>query len=298
MAKVDSIERSQLKWGYIFIAPCIFGLVVFNFGPMLFSLVMSFMEWDMITAPKFFGAGNYAAMFKEPLFSKSLSVTLYYALLSVPLINISTFLIANLLNTGIKGISVFRTIFYIPSIVPAVAASALWMYIFDPMFGLLNSILTGIGLPPQAFIYSEGGVVPGLALMSAWAAGNTVVIYLAGLQGLSKELYEAADLDGASVPQRFFRITVPLMSPIIFFNVIMAIITSMQTFTQAYIMTNGGPNNASLFYSLLLYRTAFHFQRMGYASALSWVLFIIIAVFTLLMFRSSNRWVFYENKKD
>lgn len=298
MKKADSIERSQLKWGYIFIAPCIIGLFAFNFGPMLFSLVMSFMEWDMITPPKFIAGGNYLTMIKEPLFATSLRVTLYYSFLTVVLINIVTFIIANLLNTGIKGISVFRTIFYIPSIVPAVAASALWMYIFDPMFGLLNSILTGIGLPPQTFIYSEKGVIPGLSLMAVWGAGNTVIIYLAGLQGLSSELFEAADLDGASGAQKLFRITIPLMTPIIFFNVIMTIIASMQTFTQAYIMTNGGPNNASLFYSLLLYRTAFLFQRMGYASALSWVLFIIIALFTLLMFRTSNRWVFYENKND
>jgi len=298
MAKVNSIERSQLKWGYIFIAPCIIGLLVFNFGPMVFSFIISFMQWDMITPPKFIGIGNYITMTKEPLFTTSLRVTLYYTLLTVPIINISTFLIANLLNTGVKGISVFRTIFYIPSIVPAVAASALWMYIFDPMFGLLNSIITRMGFPPQTFIYSEKGVVPGLALMAAWGAGNTVVIYLAGLQGLSYELFEAADLDGASGIQKFFRITIPLMSPIIFFNVMMGIIGSMQTFTQAYIMTNGGPNNASLFYSLLLYRAAFHFQRMGYASAMSWVLFIIIAAFTLLMFRTSDRWVFYENKKE
>jgi multiple sugar transport system permease protein len=177
-----------------------------------------------------------------------------------------------------------------------VASSAIWMYIFDPMFGLLNSIIRAFGLPPQEFIYSRQGVIPGLSIMAVWAAGNTVVIYLAGLQGLSKQLYEAADLDGANVFQKFFRITLPLMTPIIFFNMIMAIIGAMQTFTQAYIMTSGGPNNASLFYSLLLYRTAFQLQRMGYASAMSWILFLIIGALTLITFRSSDKWVFYESK--
>jgi multiple sugar transport system permease protein len=296
--KSGTIEKSQLKWGYFFIWPCIFGLLVFNFGPMIFSLFMGFTQWDIIRPPEFTGLANYAAILSDPLVGQSFRVTLYYTVLSVPLITVTTFLIALLLNTGVRGISVFRTIFYIPSIVPLVASSAIWMYIFDPMFGLLNSIIRAMGLPPQSFIYSREGVIPGLAVMAVWGAGNTVVIYLAGLQGISKQLYEAADLDGANAFQRFFRITVPLMTPIIFFNMLMAMIGAMQTFTQAFIMTNGGPNNASLFYSLLLYRTAFKFQRMGYASAMSWILFVVIAVLTLMVFRSSNKWVFYENKGD
>jgi multiple sugar transport system permease protein len=296
--RAGTIERSQLKWGYFFISPCIFGLLVFNFGPMLFSLFMGFTQWDIVRPAEFTGIQNYTAILKDPLVGLSLRVTVYYTLLSVPLITIISFLVAVLLNTGIKGISVFRTIFYIPSIVPVVASSAIWMYIFDPMFGLLNSIIRAAGLPPQSFIYSREGVIPGLAIMAVWGAGNTVVIYLAGLQGISRQLYEAADLDGAGAFQRFFHITVPLMTPIIFFNMIMAMIGAMQTFTQAYIMTGGGPNNASLFYSLLLYRTAFSLQRMGYASAMSWILFIIIALLTFVVFRSSDRWVFYESKAN
>ena len=296
--KKTSIESTQFKWGYIFIAPCIIGLLAFNFGPMLFSLIMSFTEWDVITSPHFIGLENYIQVWKEPIVGHSLGVTLYYTILSVPLITIITFLLATLLNTGVKGIFIFRTIFYIPSIVPAVAAAAIWMFIFDPMFGLLNSILRAFSLPPQNFIYSEEGVIPGLALMAVWAAGNTVVIYLAGLQGISRELYEAADLDGANSFQCFFHITVPLMTPIIFFNTIMSIINAMQTFTQVYIITNGqgGPNNASLVYTMLLYRTAFKFQHMGYASAMSWILFLVIAALTIVVFRSSDKWVFYENK--
>jgi multiple sugar transport system permease protein len=294
--KAGNIKRSQLKWGYLFISPCIFGLLAFNFGPIFFSLFMGFTRWDIVRPAEFIGIQNYTEILHDPLVGLSLRVTIYYTLLSVPLITIVSFLAAVLLNTGVRGISIFRTIFYIPSIVPVVASSAIWMYIFDPMFGLLNSIIRALGLPPQSFIYSREGVIPGLALMAVWGAGNTVVIYLAGLQGISRQLYEAADLDGANAVQRFFHITVPLMTPIIFFNMIMAMIGAMQTFTHAYIMTSGGPNNASLFYSLLLYRTAFSFQRMGYASAMSWILFIIIALLTFVVFRSSDRWVFYENK--
>jgi multiple sugar transport system permease protein len=292
------VKHSQIAWGYVFISPCIVGLLVFNFGPMIFSLFMGFTKWDMITPPKIVGMKNYIDIAKDPLVGISLRVTFYYALLSVPLITVTTFIIASLLNTGVKGISVFRTIFYIPSIVPAVASSALWTFIYDPMFGLINSILHSFGVGRINLLYSRTGVIPALSLMAVWGAGNTVVIYLAGLQGISRQLYEAADLDGASPIQKLFRITVPLMTPIIFFNVIMGIIGSMQTFTQAYIMTSGGPDNASLFYTLLIYRTAFNYQNMGYASAMSWLLFIIIATLTIITFKSSNRWVFYENKND
>jgi multiple sugar transport system permease protein len=294
----NSIERLQHKWGYIFIGPCIIGLLVFNFGPMLYSFVISFTQWDMVTPAKFVGFGNYVELFRDPLTWQSVKATLYYTALTVPLITVTTFLVAVLLNTSVAGISVFRTIFYIPSIVPIVATSAIWMYIFNPMFGLMNSIIRMVGLPPQNFIYSPQGAVPWLSVMAVWGAGNTVVIYLAGLQGISRTLYEAADIDGANAIHKFFHISVPMMTPIIFYNMLMAIISAMQTFTQVFIMTQGGPDNASLFYSLLLYRLAFHYSRMGYASAMSWVLFIIIAILTAIVFRTSRKWVFYENKTN
>ena len=182
-----------------------------------------------------------------------------------------------LLNTRVPGMSAFRTIFYIPSIVPAVASSALWMFIYNPMFGLLNTILKAVGLPGSNFIYDKQGVIPCLAVMAVWASGNTVIIYLAGLQGIDRQLYESASIDGANAVHKFFHITVPLMTPIIFYNVVMGIISSMQTFTQAYIMTDGGPDNGSLFYTLLLYRTAFRNSRMGYASAMSWLFFVFLS---------------------
>lgn len=288
-------EKSQLKWGYFFIAPAIIGLICFSFGPMLFSLGISFTKWDVITAKEFIGLDNYKALFHDPLFFNSLKVTLYYTLLSVPLITCVPLLIAMLLNTKVKGISIFRAIFYVPSIVPIVASAAVWMYIYNPMYGLLNSILKALGLHTHNFIFSETGAVPSLAVMALWAAGNTVVIYLAGLQGVSRQLYEAAEIDGAGAVARFFHITVPMMTPIIFYNFVMAIINSMQIFTQAYIMTDGGPANATFFYSLMVYRTAFKQSRMGYSAAMSWIFFIIIAILTLLVFKSQKKWVVYEN---
>lgn len=233
-------EKTQLKWGYFFIAPAIIGLVCFNFGPMLFSMWLSFTKWDVITPQEFIGIKNYVNLFKDPLVIKSLKVTAYYTLLSVPLVTCIPLLIAMLLNTKVKGLSVFRTIFYIPSIVPVVASSAIWMYIYNPMYGLLNSIIKSFGGHTHNFIFSPKEVIPSLAVMAVWAAGNTVVIYLAGLQGVSKQLYEAAEIDGAGGFAKFRKITIPMMTPIIFYNFVMAIIGSMQTFTQSYIMTDGG----------------------------------------------------------
>ncbi len=293
--KMTAKEKTQLKWGYFFIGPSIIGLFCFNFGPMLFSLAISFTEWDVITPKVFVGLKNYRELFRDPLVLQSLKVTFLYTFLTVPLVTCIPLLIAVLLNTRVKGMSVFRTIFYIPSIVPVVASAAIWMYIYNPMYGLLNSVIRLCGGSTHNFIFDPKEVIPSLAVMAVWAAGNTVVIYLAGLQGISRELYEAAELDGAGGIARFRHITVPLMTPIIFYNFVMAIINSMQTFTQSYIMTDGGPANASLFYSLLLYRTAFKQSRMGYSAAMSWVLFVIIAVLTALVFRSSDRWVIYEN---
>lgn len=289
------IDRAQIKWGYFFIAPAIIGLICFNFGPMLFSMGISLTKWDVITKKQFIGLGNYRNLFSDPLVLQSLKVTGYYTLLTVPLVTCIPLLIALLLNTKVKGLSVFRTIFYIPSIVPVVASSAIWMYIYNPMYGLLNSIIKALGGSTHNFIFSPKEVIPSLAVMAVWAAGNTVVIYLAGLQGVPRQLYEAAQIDGAGALSQFKSITVPMMTPIIFYNFVMAIIGSMQTFTQSYIMTDGGPSNASLFYSLLVYRTAFKQSQMGYSAAMSWVLFVIIAVLTGLVFKTSDKWVIYEN---
>ncbi len=290
--KGKSLTHSNF-WGFFFIMPTLIGLVAFYFGPMIFSLVISFFRWEVVVAPQFIGVENYVTMFTEDeLVGKSLLVTLYYTGLTVPLINIVSLFIASMLNTKIRGKSVFRTISYIPSIVPAVASAALWMYLFNPTFGFFNTMLGWFGLDPQLWIYDTKLVIPSLALMAVWGAGNTVIIYLAGLQGVPNHLYESVEIDGGNAFHKFFHITLPIMSPIIFFNVVMNIISCMQTFTQGYIMTEGGPANASLFYVLLLYRNAFKYQKMGYASAMAWLLFIIIALLTLINFRASKLWVF------
>jgi multiple sugar transport system permease protein len=288
---------NKLLWGYLFILPSIIGLFLFYIGPMLFSMGVSLTRWDIITPAQWIGLGNYLQMLKDPLVSKALAVTLYYTALAVPLVTVTALLLALLLNAEIRGRSAFRTIFYLPSIVPLVANTALWMFLYNPMFGFFNTILGALHLPPQAWIYGARTVIPSFVLMGVWGSGTTVVIYLAGLQGLPRELYEAAEIDGARYPRRFFNITLPLMSPIIFYNLVLTTIGCLQTFAQAFIMTEGGPNNASLFYMLLLYRTAFKNQRMGYASAMAWVLFAIIGALTLLVFRTSRAWVYYEGDK-
>jgi multiple sugar transport system permease protein len=296
--RLGSLRRTETRWGYIFIAPCIIGLVFFAFGPMIFSIYISLTEWNIITPVKFIGIQNYLTAFKDPLLPHSIGVTFYYCLLSIPLGLAVSFLLANLLNTGVKGMSVFRTIYYIPAIVPTVASAALWKNLFAPQYGLINGIMRLLNLPTFQFLNSRSQVIPSLAIVSVWGAGSGVIIYLAGLQGISKTLYEAAEIDGANAFRRFFHITVPMMTPMIFFNFLMGIIGGLQTFGTAYIMTegSGGPANASLFISILIYRSAFAYFRMGYASALSWILFVMIAVLTAFVFRTSNRWVFYENK--
>ena len=294
-ARRFSIRRQQTVWGYLFVLPSILGFLAFYLGPMIFSLIISFFDWDMMQQPRFVGVQNYIDMFalSNSLVGKSLFVTLYYTVIAVPLITIVSLFISMLLNSKIGLMSVYRTIFYIPSIVPAVANAALWMFLCNPMFGLLNTLLKAVGLPAQNWIYDSHSVIPTLAVIGLWGAGNTVVIYLAGLQGIPAHLYEAIEIDGGGCLPKFVNVTLPMLSPVVFYNMIMAIINSMQTFTQVYIMTEGGPNNASLFYTLLLYRTAFKDQQMGFASAMAWLFFIVVAVLTMLAFKLSDKWVFY-----
>ncbi len=296
--KAGRLELERTKWGYFFIAPGIIGFLVFSLGPMLYSLFLSTMEWDIINPMKFVGIENYLNLLQDDLTWKSLRVTFWYTILSVPLIVIVDFLIAMLLNTKVKGISVFRTIFYIPSIIPLVATCAVWMFIYNPTYGLLNGVLRAFHLPVMQFLDRPSTVVPSLAMIALWCSGNTVIIYLAGLQSVSRQLYEAAQMDGAGKLKCLIHITIPMMTPIIFYNVVMAIINSLQTFTQAYIMTEGGPANSSMFLSLMIYNNAFRYRRMGYAAALSWILFVIVGILTAALFASSRKWVFYETKGD
>lgn len=290
-----NLRRVEARWGVLMALPAILGFVLWHSGPMLASLVISFTNWPVVSAPKWTGIENYVTLLrKDPLFWKSLYVTGYYTFLSVPLVIVTALLVAQLLNQKVRGLAIFRTIFYLPTVVPAVASSILWLWLFNPDFGLFNSFLDLFGHPGFLWIYDERQVIPSLALMSVWGMGNTMVIFLAGLQGVPTQYYEAAEIDGATAFRKWLHITVPMMSPIIFFNLVMGIIGTFQVFSQAYVMTEGGPNNASLFMVYYLFLQAFDYGRMGYASAIAWVLFMIVIVFTIIVFRTSPYWVYYE----
>lgn len=279
--------------GYAFISPALIGFVVFCLFPMFFSLYISMTDWNLKTVPNFVGLQNYVDMFSDQVALKSIRVTFYYTLLSVPIFNIYALFMANLLNTKIKGLSAIRTIFYIPSIVPVVAASAIWMFIFNPYNGLLNQIISAFGVTPQMWIYSPKQVIPCLAVMSAWTSGGTAIIYLAALQGVPKHLYEAVDIDGGNLLHKLVHVTLPMISPVIFYNIIMSTINSMQVFTQPYIMTNGGPTNNSLSLVLLIYKRAFEQTTMGIACAMAWFLFVVLGIITVINFVTSDKWVYY-----
>ena len=264
---------------------------------MIASLVISFTNWDLITPPQFVGAQNFAAMFNDNLVWKSLQVTTVFAVVSVPLAIAFGLGLALLLNAPIRMQRFYRTAFYLPSVLSGVAVALLWRWLFSTEFGLFNAMLATIGIRGPSWLGDPQWALPSLILMSLWGVGAGTIIYLAGLQGIPTDLYEAAEVDGANGWRQFWNITVPMMTPVLFFQLVTGIIFALQVFTQAFIMTSGGPNNATLFYLLYLYRNAFEYFRMGYASALAWVLFIFILILTLALYRSSNYWVYYEGEE-
>ncbi len=294
--------RDDLQ-GYLFISPWLIGFILLAAGPIILSIFMSFTRWSLLSPPQWIGLENYSRLFTEdPLVYKSLWNTAYYVFFSVPLGVILSLALALLLNQNVRGQSLFRTLFFLPSVTNLVAVSILWMWIFNPEFGLLNRGLEWIGIQGPLWLQSETWSKPALILMSLWGIGGGMIINLAALQNIPGELYEAADLDGARPVRKFWHITLPMISPALFFNLIMNIIGSFQVFTQAFVMTassgqgqEGGPNNSTLFFVLYLYKKAFQQFKMGYASALAWVLFVIILVFTLIQFYLSKRWVYYES---
>lgn len=288
-------RRNEALWGILCVAPAILGFLIWQLGPIVASLLIAFSDWNIASSPSWIGVKNFEQMFtQDALFWKSLRVTAVYTLGSVPLSIVFAFFLAILLNQKVRGLPIFRTIFYLPAIVPVIASSILWLWLFNPDFGLLNAAADFLHLPRSQWIYGEGSVIPSLILMSLWAVGPMMIIFLAGLQGVSGQLYEAVEIDGGNALHKLWYITVPMVTPTILFNLVLSVIGTMQTFTQAYIMTQGGPNNASLFFVLYLYRKAFQESDMGYASALAWVLFIIIAVLSFFVLKTSNRWVYYE----
>ena len=293
MAKRSLLWRENVD-GYLFILPWLIGFFVFVFGPMVASLVISFMRWEIVTTPQWVGMSQYSKLFQDDRFYLSLYNTAYYVFIGVPLHLLLALLAAMAMNLNLRGIRIYRTIYFIPSITPLVASSLLWLWIFNPEFGLANAALSALGLPRLYWLQDPTLAKAAFILMSFWAIGGQMVILLAGLKGIPSTLYEAAEIDGAGRWASFRNITLPMLSPAIFFNLILAIIGAFQVFTQSYIITKGGPENATLFYVLYLYRMAFENFRMGYASALAWALFVIILIFTFVQFRLSDRWVFYE----
>lgn len=255
----------------MFVLPAILGFLLFTFAPMAGSFVLTFTDLKLINPPKFIGFDNYAKLFggSDQLFYRSLGTTFKYVLMSVPLNIAFSFCVALLMNKEIKGRAFFRTIFYLPTIVPVFASSMIWIWILDPDLGLLNSILRSVGLPMGMWIYSPDTVLPSLVLMGLWTTGNIMVIFLAGLQGIPRHLYEALEVDGGNSLHKLLYATIPMMTPTIFFNLIMAFIVGFQVFAEAFIMTQGGPNNASLFIIYYLYREAFQLSHMAYANTVA-----------------------------
>ena len=287
--------RREEREFYLYISPWIIGFVLFGAGPIIGAFVLSFTEWSLLAPPKWIGLANFQQMLKDPFAKIALFNTIYYGLGSVILGVSVSFLLALLLNQKVYGQSIFRTIFYLPSVVSGIAVALLWINIFNPDFGLLNQLLRNIGIAnPPGWLVSPQWAMPALIMMSVWSAGGSMVIYLAGLQSIPEHLYEAAAIDGAGPWSKFWNITVPMMSPVIFFNLIVGFITSLQAFVQIFVMTDGGPANATLVYGLYIYRNAFRFFKMGYASALSWVLFVVIIAITIAQFVLARRWVYYE----
>ena len=297
---VGELAKKESRLAYMFISPWIIGFIFLTLGPMLISLYLSFTNFTLSSGsalPEFNNGANYIKLLTEdPKFWHSLKVTLVYAVVAVPLQLFFGSMVAFLLNLKVRGLPFWRTVYYLPSVTPAVAGAVLWGIIFNPTFGLMNWFLSLVGIKGPGWLASQQWALPALIIMSLWGVGGGMVIYLAGLQGIPTTLYEAAEIDGANSLQKLTRITIPLMTPVIFYNLIIGIIGTFQFFTSVYVLTRGGPADATLFYNLYLYNTAFRYMNMGYASALGWVLFFIVLLITLLAFKSSAFWVYYEGE--
>jgi len=280
---------------YLVIAPWVIGFLAFTFGPMLYSIFLSMAKWDIIGTPRWVGLANYKRLFlRDDLFWKSLKVTAIYSFGGVPLQISASLLLALLLNRASRLRNVFRTIFYSPSVMSGVAVSLLWMWVFNPEFGVINYLLAQVGIAGPRWIYEEHWALPSLIIMSLWGLGSGMVIFLAGLQGVPQSLYDAAEVDGAGMWRKFISVTFPMITPVVLFNLVMGFIGSFQVFTQSYVMTQGGPHYATYFMVLYIYDSAFEYLKMGYAAALAWVLFVVIMILTVLVFRSTPFWVYYE----
>jgi multiple sugar transport system permease protein len=296
--RMSLAQREEIE-GYVFLLPWSLGFLIFSLGPLLASMYLGMTNYRGAGTPEWIGFGNFERMlFNDKLFWQSLKVTLVYAAGYLPLGLVFGFSIALLMNQKVRGILTFRTIYYLPAVVSGAAVAILWQFVFHRDFGVLNEIIGWFGAEPIPWLLSERYAMVAFIIMGLWGVGGGMIIYLAGLQGIPTDLYEAAAIDGANVWQRFWKVTIPMMTPTIFFNLVTGLIGTLQIFATAYIMTSGGPNYATYFYSLNVYYTTFQKLQIGYAAALAWVLFIIILVVTLIVFSTSNRWVYYEHEAE
>lgn len=291
-----TVARNLLA-GLLFIAPWLIGFLIFTLYPILASIYYSFTSYDVISPPQWVGIDNYRTLLTaDPLLWQAVGNTLYYAVIAVPLNLAIAVGVALLLNLNVRGQSVFRTIFFLPTIVPDVAAGMLWAWLLNPQFGAVNALLKAAGLPALGWLSDPTWAKPSLILINAWTFGTSMVIFLAAVQDIPQHLYESAELDGANAWRRTWHITLPMLSPTIFFNLVLGIIGAFQYFTTAFVVSGGqgGPAGSTTFYSLLLFRNAFSYFKMGYASAMAWLLFVVVMLVTLVLFRTSSRWVYYE----
>jgi multiple sugar transport system permease protein len=279
---------------YIFMLPVILGLLLFYLGPMIASLYFSFTDYDMLSSPEWLGVQNYQDLANDDIFWKSLRVTVMYSVVSVPVVLMLALLLALLLNQRFRGVTFFRTIYYLPTVMSGVAVATLWKWIFNTDYGILNLLLDKAGIRGPSWLTDEQWAIWALIMTSLWTVGGSMLIFLAGLQSIPEELYEAASIDGAGTWSKFRNITIPLLSHVTFFNLVLGIIGALQVFTEGFVLTRGGPNNSTMLLSIYLYRNAFEYLKMGYASALAWVMFVIVLVLTLLVFKSAPMWVHYQ----
>jgi multiple sugar transport system permease protein len=290
-------ERRSIFVGLAFIAPWLIGFVVFTAYPVAASLYYSLTDYPILKPPRWVGLENYATLlFRDEYFWRYAVFNTAYMFLELPATVVLGVGLATLLNQRLRGMGLYRTVFYLPSVVPTVAIAMLWLWVLNPQYGLANEMMRSVGLDPLGWITDPKWAKPSFILMDLWGVGGGMVIYLAALQGVPEHLYEAALLDGAGRWSKFWHVTLPMISPVIFFNVILGIIGTFQYFTQTYIMTKGGPELSTMFYALYLFQNAFEFFRMGYACAMAWILFLITLAATLAVFRSSARWVYYEGE--
>lgn len=298
LRKLTRSERKALRNGLLFTSPWIIGFLAFRVYPFFASLYYSFTFYPILDRPKWVGLDNYINLFDDPRFLTSLYNTSYYALGAVPLATLVGIGLAMLLNTKVHGLSFFRTIYFLPSITPVVATAIVWLWMFDPINGVINYFLDLVGIQGPGWMGSPQWSKPALILMSMWGVGGAVVIYLASLQDVPRELLEAAELDGANSGQKIRHVTLPMISPVILFNVITGIIGAFQYFTEAFVMTGGtgSPADSTLMMSIYLYQSAFQYFKLGYASAQAWMLFLIVIAFTVVLFRVSGRLVYYGGK--